>query len=127
MLRRRQSEGVWDNHLLRLRFVRGSARGFGGFEGGGKRIEDLRGCGEQIRKWHRWNEFGVCEDVEDEFGTGVDKRLRVRLGVVLEFDAVFDLADEAFEMLREAFDLFGMFMQESVNLAVVIEMNEFQI
>jgi len=115
-----ESEGVWDNHLLRLRFVRGSARGFGGFEGGGKRIEDLRGCGEQIRKWRRWNEFRICEDVENEFGRGVGKRLQVRLGVVLKLD-------EAFEMLREAFDLFGMFMQESVNLAVVIEMNEFQI
>jgi len=110
-----------------LAFSSHLCEGFWRVRGRGKRIEDLRGCGEQIRKWHRWNEFGVCEDVEDEFGTGVDKRLRVRLGVVLEFDAVFDLADEAFEMLREAFDLFGMFMQESVNLAVVIEMNEFQI
>ena len=51
----------------------------------------------------------------------------MKLGVVLELDAIFDLADEAFKMLRETFDLFGMFMQKSVNLAVVIEMNEFQI
>ncbi len=49
------------------------------------------------------------------------------LGVGLKFDAVFDFADEAFKMLGEASDLFGMFMQKSVDLAVVIEMNEFEI
>ena len=54
------------------------------------------------------NAFEVYEDVENEFGRGVGKRLQVRLGFVLKLDTVFDLADEAFQMLGKAFDLFGV-------------------
>lgn len=51
----------------------------------------------------------------------------MQLGVLLKFDPVFDLANEAFKMLGEAFDLFRVFMQQRMNLAVMIEMNEFEI